>query len=52
MLTPERVTAPTVAFWQMMFRNDSASHDMFVGTSCGLCGHSSDYDYGANSLLK
>jgi hypothetical protein len=52
MLSPERVTAPTVAWWQMMFRNDTASHDMFVGSSCGLCTHASDYAYGANSLLK
>jgi hypothetical protein len=36
----------------MMFRNDAASHDMFVGSSCGLCGHTSDFEYGANALLK
>ncbi len=52
MLSPQRATGPTVAWWQMMFRNDSASHDMFVGSSCGLCNHSSDYNYGANTLLK
>jgi Chlorophyllase enzyme len=52
MLSPERVTGPTVAWWQMMFRNDAASHDMFVGSSCGLCGHTSDFEYGANALLK
>lgn len=52
MLTPERVTTQTVAWWQMMFRSDMASHDMFVGASCGFCGNASDYDYGANSLLK
>jgi hypothetical protein len=52
MLSPERLTATTTAWWQMMFRNDAASRAMFVGTSCGLCGQSSDYEYGANSLLK
>ncbi len=52
MLTPERVTGPTVGWWQMMFRNDSASHAMFVGSGCGLCAKSTDYDYGANTLLK
>jgi Chlorophyllase enzyme len=52
MLSPERVNAPAVAWWQMMFRGDSASHAMFVGPSCGLCTDSSDYAYGANSLLK
>jgi len=52
MLSPERVTAPTVGWWEMMFRSDMASHDMFVGSSCGLCSHASDYAYGANTLLK
>jgi hypothetical protein len=52
MLSPERVDGPTVAWWQMMFRSDSASHAMFVGSSCGLCTDSTDYAYGANSLLK
>ena len=52
MLSPERVTGPTVAWWQMMFRNDSASRAMFVGSSCGLCNHASDFEYGANSMLK
>jgi hypothetical protein len=50
MLSPDRVTGPTVAWWQMMFRNDSASRDMFVGSSCGLCGHSSDFDFGEHNL--
>jgi hypothetical protein len=52
MLSPERVTGPTVAWWQMMFRNDAASRAMFVGSSCGLCNHASDFEYGANSMLK
>jgi dienelactone hydrolase len=52
MLSPERAIGPTVAWWQMMFRNDSASHDMLVGANCGFCNHSSDYNYGANTVLK
>ena len=52
MLSPERATSQTVAWWQMMFRNDTASHDMLVGANCGFCNHSSDYNYGANTLLK
>jgi hypothetical protein len=55
MLTPERVTAQTVAWWEMWFRNDAASKADFVGSSCTFCGHTSDatnpYDYGANSML-
>ncbi len=52
MLSPERATALTAGWWQMVFRNDSASHAMFVGSSCGLCSDPTDYAYGANSLLK
>jgi hypothetical protein len=50
MLSPERVTGPTVGWWQMLFRNDATSHALFVGSSCGLCNHSSDYDYGEHGL--
>jgi hypothetical protein len=53
MLTPERVTGPSVAWWEMMFRNDATSKAQFTPAStCGLCTHSSDYAYGANSYLK
>jgi hypothetical protein len=47
MLSPERVTGPTVGWRQMMFRNDEASRAMFVGANCGLCGQSSDFDCSA-----
>jgi hypothetical protein len=50
MLTPERVTEPTVAWWQMILNGDSKAKDEFVGSSCGLCGHSSDYDFGEKGL--
>jgi predicted dienelactone hydrolase len=56
MLTPERVTTQTVAWWEMWFRNDAASKADFVGSSCGFCGQTSNasnpYDYGANSMLE
>jgi hypothetical protein len=53
MLTPERVTGPTVAWWQMMFNADAAAKAQFLPAStCGLCTHSSDYAYGANSKLQ
>jgi hypothetical protein len=56
MLTPQRVTSQTVAWWQMWFRADAASKADFVGTSCGFCGQTSNatnpYDYGANSMLE
>jgi hypothetical protein len=56
MLTPERVTQQTVAWWEMWFRDDAASKADFVGTSCGFCGHGTSatnaYDYGANMALE
>jgi hypothetical protein len=53
MLTPERVTGPTVAWWNMWFNSDATAKAQFTPSgSCGLCSSSSDYAYGANSMLK
>ncbi len=50
MLQPERVTGPTVAWWKMVFENDSASQAQFVGTSCGLCSMPTEFEYGEHNL--
>jgi hypothetical protein len=50
MLTPDRVEGATVAWWQMMFRSDATSRNMFVGSSCGLCNQASDFDFGEHGL--
>ncbi len=56
MLTPERVTQQTVAWWDMWFNGDAASKADFVGSNCGFCNSGSDptnpYNYGANSMLQ
>jgi hypothetical protein len=52
MLSPERVTTPTLGWWQMLLGGDGASHALFVGSSCGLCSGAPDYEYGANGLLQ
>jgi hypothetical protein len=56
MLSPERVTKPTVAWWEWQFRSDAASKQFFLPSgSCTLCtmgGGVGAADYGANSLLK
>jgi hypothetical protein len=56
MLTPERLTGQTVAWWQMWFRGDAASKADFVGSTCGFCGQGTTaanaYDYGANGTLE
>jgi hypothetical protein len=50
MLTPERVMDVASAYWKMTLLNDQTARNMFVGANCGLCGHSSDYDYGEHGL--
>ena len=53
MLTPERVTGPSVAWWDMMFNNSATSKAQFTPAgTCGLCTDSTDYAYGANSHLN
>lgn len=50
MLTPERVVEQATGFWQMMLNNDATARNLFVGTNCAFCNHSSDYDYGQHGL--
>jgi hypothetical protein len=52
MLTPQRVTAPALAWWQMTLSGDATAHAMFVGDGCGLCTMSSmtDFEYGQHGL--
>ena len=50
MLTPERVAPATLAWWQMMMNGDATAKNMFVGTSCGLCGSATDYAFGEHGL--
>jgi hypothetical protein len=53
MLTPERVTGPTVAWWNWMFNGDATGKAQFLPAStCGLCTDTTDYAYGTNSQLK
>ncbi len=49
-LTPDRVTQPTVAFWKLIFDNDPAARALMVGSNCGLCNDTTDYAYGENGL--
>lgn len=49
-LSPDRVVDAAVGFWQLIFGNDTKAHDLFVGASCGLCGHSADYEFGEHGF--
>jgi len=50
MTQPERVIEPTVAWLKLLLLDDADSKDWFVGTSCKLCGHPADYDFGQKGL--
>lgn len=50
MLTPDRVTQQAVAWLQMEFNDDAKAKAQFVGSSCGFCDMSSDFDYGEKGL--
>jgi hypothetical protein len=50
MTQPERVTEPTVAWLKLLLSDDADSKEWFVGTSCKLCGHEADYDFGQKGL--
>lgn len=62
MMEPERVTEPTVAWFDMMLKGDAEAKTMFVGDDCTLCdgtAYPSQWDpgtpslsYGHNTLLE
>jgi hypothetical protein len=50
MMQPDRVVDATTGWWQYMLKGDTKARDLFVGSSCGLCGKSADFDYGEKGL--
>lgn len=50
MMQPDRVVDPTIAWWDYMIKGDTKARDMFVGTTCGLCGKDADFEYGEKGL--
>jgi len=49
---PDRVWKMAVAWWQWQLNGDDEAKKMFIGDSCGLCGHDDEYEYGHNTLLE
>lgn len=47
---PERVTEPTIAWWNYMLKGDEEAKKMFVGTDCGLCNKMDDFEFGEHNL--
>jgi hypothetical protein len=50
MLQPERVTEPTVAWLRYTLDGDADAKSWFAGSSCKLCGHDEEYEFGQNGL--
>jgi hypothetical protein len=50
MMEPDRVTGATVGWWNLLFRNDAAARDLFVGSSCGLCNKTADFEFAQKGL--
>lgn len=50
MMTPERLTDAAGGFWKLVFNDDATARALFTGDSCGLCGHSADFEFGQNGL--
>jgi hypothetical protein len=50
MTQPERVTEPTVKWWQMMLQGNTSAQSEFLGSNCNLCNMSAEFQYGENGL--
>jgi hypothetical protein len=50
MLSPDRVDALTVAWWDMMFHADATAKTWFEGSSCMLCNMTSNLEFGEQGL--
>ena len=50
MLQPERVTGATVAWLRLNLFDDAEAKGWFTGSSCKLCGHDAEYEFGQKGL--
>lgn len=50
MLSPDRVTGPTVGWFDMTLRKDAASRSWFDGPGCKLCNQAADFEFGQHLL--
>jgi len=50
MTQPERVVEPAAGFFELFFRDDPKARALFVGTSCGLCNKTADFDFGSKGF--
>lgn len=46
MMTPERLTNAAAGFWQLVFNGDADAKNLFVGSSCGLCNQTDQFNFG------
>ncbi|HEY6555739.1 MAG TPA: hypothetical protein VI072_00640, partial [Polyangiaceae bacterium] len=52
MMQPERVSDMNVAWWKWQLKGDQQAKSMFVGSNCGLCNRSSEFEFGHNSRMQ
>jgi hypothetical protein len=50
MTQPERVIEPTARWLKLLLQDDAESKEWFVGSTCKLCGHDADYEFGQKGL--
>jgi hypothetical protein len=50
MTQPARVVDATAGWWRLIFNNEPAAREMFVGPSCGLCNQAADFEFGSKGL--
>ena len=51
LMQPDRVVDAATGWGKYTLKGDmGAARDLFVGTNCGLCGKSADFDYGQKGL--
>lgn len=50
MMSPERVVEAAGGWWDLVFKSDPAARALYEGTSCGLCNHTDQFDFGEKGL--
>ena len=40
----------TLAWWDLILKEDAAARDWFVGDDCGLCNREAEFDFGQTGL--
>jgi hypothetical protein len=50
MMSPERIDEAATGWFQLTMKDDAKARNLFVGSTCGLCGKDADFNYGQHGL--